>query len=50
MNDLSYEIEQLVIEGLNAGQIARQLNCPDSAVLDWMADNLIGHAEDLEDE
>ena len=38
MAELSYDIEQLYIEGLNAGQIARQLNCPKEIVLDWIAD------------
>lgn len=43
MAELSYDIEQLFIEGKNAGQIARELNCPVSVVYDWMA------AESLED-
>lgn len=38
MADLSYDIEQLYIEGLNAGQIARELNCPKELVLHWIAD------------
>ncbi len=38
MSELAYDIEQLYIEGLNAGQIARQLNCPKEIVLDWIAD------------
>ena len=38
MEELAYDIEQLYIEGLNAGQIARQLNCPKEIVLDWIAD------------
>lgn len=38
MAELAYDIEQLYIEGLNAGQIARQLNCPKELVLDWIAD------------
>lgn len=37
MAELSYDIEQLYIEGLNAGQIARELNCPKELVLDWIA-------------
>lgn len=37
MADLSYDIEQLYIEGLNAGAIARQLDCPKSIVLEWIA-------------
>jgi orotate phosphoribosyltransferase-like protein len=38
MSDLSYDIEQLYIEGLNAGQIARELECPKELVLAWIAD------------
>lgn len=38
MSDLAYDIEQLYIEGLNAGQIARELNCDKKIVLDWLAD------------
>jgi len=38
MAELAYDIEQLYIEGLNAGQIARELNCPKEIVLDWIAD------------
>lgn len=38
MADLSYDIEQLYIEGLNAGQIARELNCAKELVLHWIAD------------
>lgn len=36
--DLSYDIEQLWIEGLNAGQIARELECDVAVVLEWIAD------------
>lgn len=38
MSELAYGIEQLYIEGKNAGQIARELNCPKSMVLNWIAD------------
>lgn len=38
MSELSYDIEQLYIEGMNAGQIARELNCPKELVLHWIAD------------
>lgn len=38
MNELSYDIEQLYIEGLNAVQIAQELNCPKELVLHWIAD------------
>jgi hypothetical protein len=36
MNELSWDIEQLYIEGKNVGQIARELNCPKSMILDWI--------------
>jgi len=36
MADLSYNIEQLYIEGMSAKQIARELNCPKSLVEDWI--------------
>ncbi len=36
MSDLAYDIEQLYIEGLNPAQIAQELECPKSLVLDWM--------------
>jgi len=38
MAELDYDIEQLWIEGLNAGQIAGQLNCDKSQVLAWIAE------------
>ena len=38
MAELAYDIEQLYIEGMNAGQIARELNCPKEIVLAWIAD------------
>lgn len=37
MAELAYDIEQLYIEGLNVGQIARELNCPKEIVLDWLS-------------
>lgn len=37
MSDLAYDIEQLYIEGMSAGQIARELNCPKEMVLNWIA-------------
>lgn len=40
MKELAYDIEQLYIEGKNIGQIARELDCPKSMVVDWIADNL----------
>jgi hypothetical protein len=37
MSELAYDIEQLYIEGLNAGQIARALKCPKELVFAWIA-------------
>ena len=34
--ELAYDIEQLYIEGLSAGAIARELDCPLSIVKDWI--------------
>jgi hypothetical protein len=36
MAELSYDIEQLYIEGLSASRIARELGCPKSIVEDWI--------------
>lgn len=44
MEDLSYEIEQLWIEGYKPVTIAALLNCPVQRVYDWL------EQEDLEDE
>jgi hypothetical protein len=38
MSELAYDIEQLYIEGKNAGQIARELDCPKELVLGWIAE------------
>jgi orotate phosphoribosyltransferase-like protein len=46
MSELAYDIEQLYIEGLNAGQIARELNCPKEIVLNWIADQSLREVED----
>ena len=43
MSELAYDIEQLYIEGLSAGAIARELNCPLGIVQDWLSE--IGVAE-----
>lgn len=37
IKDLAYDIEQLYIEGKNVGQIARELDCDKSLILDWIA-------------
>lgn len=48
MKDLAYDIEQLYIEGMNVGQIARELNCDRKLVFDWLAEHSI-RAEQLQD-
>ncbi len=48
MSELAYDIEQLYIEGLNVGQIARELNCPKEIVQDWLADQSLREFEDLD--
>lgn len=48
MNDLSYDIEQLMIEGFSPRGIAAQLGCPIEIVYDWLEDNnLQGEEEDV---
>jgi transposase len=48
MNDLSYDIEQLIIEGFSPRSIAAQLGCPIEIVYDWLEDNNIqGEDEDV---
>lgn len=48
MSDLSYDIEQLVIDGFAPGSIATQLGCPIEIVYDWLEDNNIqGEDEDV---
>lgn len=41
MAELSYDIEQLYIEGLSAKQIARELGCPKSIVEDWIREQSV---------
>jgi hypothetical protein len=36
MKDLSYDIEQLYIEGFSPVSIAAQLQCPLSMIYDWL--------------
>jgi len=48
MSELAYDIEQLYIDGLNAGQIARELNCPKEIVLNWIADQSLREPESLD--
>ena len=39
--ELAYDIEQLYIEGLSAGAIARELDCPLSIVNDWIKEQSV---------
>lgn len=45
MAELSYDIEQLYIEGLNARYIARELNCPVELVLDWIEEQSVADSQ-----
>jgi DNA-directed RNA polymerase specialized sigma24 family protein len=36
MSELAYNIEQLYIEGLSPRQIATELECPITTVLEWL--------------
>lgn len=47
MKDLSYDIEQLFIEGFSPKYIAATLNCPLSTVYDWIEGN---GCEDIEED
>lgn len=42
VSDLSYDIEQLYIEGKSAKAIARELNCPKHIVDDWIKEMNVG--------
>jgi len=46
--DLAYDIEQLYIDGLSAGEIAAQLDCPLGVVKGWIEGN--GVAETPQEE
>jgi transposase-like protein len=45
MNDLSYEIEQMYIEGYSMEDIARELNCDIRVVFDWFT---VQHLRDVQ--
>ena len=45
MAELAYDIEQLWIEGKNIGQIARELNCDKSLVINWLAEQNLDENE-----
>lgn len=38
MIDLSYDIEQLYIDGQSARQIAKELECPLGVVMEWLSE------------
>lgn len=38
MIDLSYDIEQLYIDGHSARQIAKELECPLGVVMEWLSE------------
>jgi transposase len=48
MAELSYDIEQLFIEGLTEKNIAKTLDIPVEVVYDWLAQNSIIDEEDAE--
>ncbi len=41
MAELSYDIEQLYIEGMSANRIARELGCSKSVVEDWIKEQSV---------
>ena len=41
MSELSYNIEQLYIEGFNARSIAVELKCPIDVVYGWIESNFV---------
>ena len=50
MADLSYEIEQLYIEGYSARTIAVMLECPVDMVYGWIEGNSVADIQHGEDE
>lgn len=40
--ELSYDIEQLYIDGFSPSRIANILECPPSIVYDWLEENSMG--------
>lgn len=49
MKDLSYEIEQLYIEGYSAKTISVMLECPVEVVYNWVDGNGVADIPQLED-
>ena len=48
-NDLSYDIEQLYIEGYRPASIAAQLGCPVELVYDWIEESNVEDDVDAQD-
>lgn len=45
MEDLSYEIEQLWIEGMDSTEIAEALECPVAVVQQWIFNENLGEVD-----
>lgn len=45
MAELSYDIEQLYIDGFSPSRIAKILECPIGLVYDWLEENNMGVAK-----
>ena len=48
MSELSYDIEQMYIEGYNARSIAVQLKCPIDVVYGWIEGNSVADTQQEE--
>jgi hypothetical protein len=46
MSELSYDIEQLYIEGFSPVSISAQLGCPVDLVYDWLESNGVEDSRD----
>ena len=49
MSDLTYDIEQLYIEGMSARRIAQILECPIEIVLGWIESQSVADWQQDED-
>ena len=49
VKDLSYDIEQLYIEGYRPASIAAQLGCPVEIVYDWIEESNVEDDVDAQD-
>lgn len=47
MAELAYDIEQLWIEGKSPKAIAEELQCPESLVLEWLAQESLSDEDDF---